>query len=545
MANPQPWWKNAVIYQIYPRSFQDSNGDGIGDLAGIIQRLGYLESLGIDAIWLSPVYRSPQDDNGYDISDYCDIDPMFGTLAGMDDLIAEAKKHHIRIIMDLVLNHSSDEHRWFQEAKKSRDNPYHDYYVWRDGVEGTPPNKMWAAFGGSAWTWIPEVGQYYFHQFSIKQPDLNWDNPALRQELYKAIRFWMDKGVGGFRLDVIDQIAKDPDLGITSNGPMLHAYIRELNANTFGGTDLVTVGEAWGANVRNAPIFSDPRGKEFSMVFQFEHIGLDQIPGKAKWDLAPLQLSALKEVLTKWQVGLHGKGWNSLFWNNHDLPRIVSRWGNDGAYRQESAKMLATLLHGMQGTPYIYQGEELGMTNVAFPTIDDYRDIETLNMYRERTQAGYSEADILRSLHAKSRDNARTPMQWDATTNAGFTDGTPWLQVNPNYTAINAADEVADAGSVFHYYQALIRLRKQYPIFSEGDFTLLFADHPALFAYQRRLGDQVMTVLCNFYEEPLTLPADAVASLPLDTLLLGNYDTPADAVHFRPYEARIYLNNAE
>ena len=545
MANPQPWWKNAVIYQIYPRSFQDSNGDGIGDLAGIIQRLGYLESLGIDAIWLSPVYRSPQDDNGYDISDYCDIDPMFGTLAGMDDLIAEAKKHHIRIIMDLVLNHSSDEHRWFQEAKKSRDNPYHDYYVWRDGVEGTPPNKMRAAFGGSAWTWVPEVGQYYFHQFSIKQPDLNWDNPALRQELYKAIRFWMDKGVGGFRLDVIDQIAKDPDLGITSNGPMLHAYIRELNANTFGSTDLVTVGEAWGANVQNAPIFSDPRGKEFSMVFQFEHIGLDQIPGKAKWDLAPLQLSALKEVLTKWQVGLHGKGWNSLFWNNHDLPRIVSRWGNDGAYRQESAKMLATLLHGMQGTPYIYQGEELGMTNVAFPTIDDYRDIETLNMYRERTQAGYSEADILRSLHAKSRDNARTPMQWDATTNAGFTDGTPWLQVNPNYTAINAADEVADAGSVFHYYQALIRLRKQYPIFSEGDFTLLFADHPALFAYQRRLDDQVTTVLCNFYEEPLTLPADAVTPLPLDTLLLGNYGTPADVAHFRPYEARIYLNNAE
>ena len=545
MANPQPWWKNAVIYQIYPRSFQDSNGDGIGDLAGIIQRLGYLESLGIDAIWLSPVYRSPQDDNGYDISDYCDIDPMFGTLADMDNLITEAKKHHIRIIMDLVLNHSSDEHRWFQEAKKSRDNPYHDYYVWRDGVEGTPPNKMRATFGGSAWTWVPEVGQYYFHQFSIKQPDLNWDNPALRQELYKAIRFWMDKGVGGFRLDVIDQIAKDPDLGITSNGPMLHAYIRELNANTFGSTDLVTVGEAWGANVQNAPIFSDPRGKEFSMVFQFEHIGLDQIPGKAKWDLAPLQLSALKEVLTKWQVGLHGKGWNSLFWNNHDLPHIVSRWGNDGAYRQESAKMLATLLHGMQGTPYIYQGEELGMTNVAFPTIDDYRDIETLNMYRERTQAGYSEADILRSLHAKSRDNARTPMQWDSTTNAGFTDGTPWLQVNPNYTAINAADEVADAGSVFHYYQALIRLRKQYPIFSEGDFTLLFADHPALFAYQRRLGDQVMTVLCNFYKEPLTLPADAVASLPLDTLLLGNYDTPADAAHFRPYEARIYLSNAE
>ena len=545
MANPQPWWKNAVIYQIYPRSFQDSNGDGIGDLAGITKRLDYLETLGIDAIWLSPVYRSPQDDNGYDISDYCDIDPMFGTLADMEELIRAAKAHHIRIIMDLVLNHSSDEHRWFREAKKSRNSPYHDYYVWRDGVEGTPPNEMKATFGGSAWTWVPEVGQYYFHQFSVKQPDLNWDNPALRQELYKAIRFWMDKGVGGFRLDVIDQIAKDPDLEITANGPMLHAYIRELNANTFGGTDLVTVGEAWGATVQNAPIYSDPRGKEFSMVFQFEHIGLDQIPGKEKWDLAPLQLSALKQVLTKWQVGLHGKGWNSLFWNNHDLPRIVSRWGNDGAYRQESAKMLATLLHGMQGTPYIYQGEELGMTNVAFDSIDDYRDIETLNMYRERRAAGYSEADILRSLHAKSRDNARTPMQWDATANAGFADGTPWIQVNPNYTAINAADEVADAGSVFHYYQALIALRKQYAIFSEGDFTLLFADHPALFAYQRRFGDEVMTVLCNFYEKPLTLPADEIAALPLDTLLLANYAAPADAAQFRPYEARIYLNKAE
>lgn len=545
MASPQPWWKNAVIYQIYPRSFQDSNGDGIGDLAGITKRLDYLETLGIDAIWLSPVYRSPQDDNGYDISDYCDIDPLFGTLEDMEVLIGEAKKHHIRIIMDLVLNHSSDEHRWFQEAKKSRDNPYHDYYVWRDGVEGTPPNDMKATFGGSAWTWVPEVGQYYFHQFSVKQPDLNWDNPALRQELYKTIRFWMDKGVGGFRLDVIDQIAKDPDLKITSNGPMLHAYLRELNANTFGGTDLVTVGEAWGATVQNAPIYSDPRGKEFSMVFQFEHIGLDQIPGKAKWDLAPLQLSALKEVLTKWQVGLHGKGWNSLFWNNHDLPRIVSRWGNDGAYRQESAKMLATLLHGMQGTPYIYQGEELGMTNVVFPTIDDYRDIETLHMYRDRMAAGYDEADVMRSIHAKSRDNARTPMQWDTSANAGFTTGTPWMQVNPNYAAINAADEAADGSSVFHYYQTLIRLRKQYPIFSEGDFTLLFADHPALFAYQRCLGAQVMTVLCNFYEEPLTLPAAQVSALPLDTLLLGNYDAPADAAHFRPYEARIYLSKAE
>ena len=543
MAHPQPWWKNAVIYQIYPRSFQDSNNDGIGDLPGIIQRLDYLEELGIDAIWLSPVYRSPQDDNGYDISDYCDIDPMFGTLADMEQLIAAAKEHHIRIIMDLVLNHSSDEHRWFQEAKKSRDNPYHDYYVWRDGVEGTPPNDMKATFGGSAWTWVPEVGQYYFHQFSVKQPDLNWDNPALRKELYKAINFWIDKGVGGFRLDVIDQIAKDPDLEITANGPMLHAYLRELNANTFGGTDLVTVGEAWGATVQNAPIYSDPRGKEFSMVFQFEHIGLDQIPGKEKWDLAPLQLSALKKVFAKWQTGLHGKGWNSLFWNNHDLPRIVSRWGNDGAYRIQSAKMLATLLHGMQGTPYIYQGEELGMTNVEFPSITDYRDIETLHMYRDRMAAGYDEADVMRSIHAKSRDNARTPMQWDAGANAGFTGGTPWISVNPNYTTLNAAQELADADSVFHYYQTLIRLRKQYPIFAEGDFTLLYPEHPSLFAYERRFGGQVMTVLCNFYDEPFTLPAEDVRALTPDTLLLANYDKAEDAAAFRPYEARIYLRN--
>ena len=539
MANPQPWWKNAVIYQIYPRSFQDSNGDGIGDLAGIIQRLGYLESLGIDAIWLSPVYRSPQDDNGYDISDYCDIDPMFGTLADMDNLITEAKKHHIRIIMDLVLNHSSDEHRWFQEAKKSRDNPYHDYYVWRDGVEGTPPNKMRATFGGSAWTWVPEVGQYYFHQFSIKQPDLNWDNPALRQELYKAIRFWMDKGVGGFRLDVIDQIAKDPDLGITSNGPMLHAYIRELNANTFGSTDLVTVGEAWGANVQNAPIFSDPRGKEFSMVFQFEHIGLDQIPGKAKWDLAPLQLSALKEVLTKWQVGLHGKGWNSLFWNNHDLPRIVSRWGNDGAYRQESAKMLATLLHGMQGTPYIYQGEELGMTNTTFHSLDDCQDLEEINAWHQYVdeQKKVSPETMLACFNTVARDNARTPMQWTAGKNAGFTDATPWLAVNPNYKTINAEAALKDPDSTFYYYQKLIRLRHASPIIVYGTFEPLLEDDPNIYAFARHLGGETLLIACNWTSEevPCTLFDGKDGEE-----LISNYASHKTGT-LQPYEARVLL----
>ena len=536
MANPQPWWKNAVIYQIYPRSFQDSNGDGIGDLAGIIQRLGYLESLGIDAIWLSPVYRSPQDDNGYDISDYCDIDPMFGTLADMDNLITEAKKHHIRIIMNLVLNHSSDEHRWFQEAKKSRDNPYHDYYVWRDGVEGTPPNKMRATFGGSAWTWVPEVGQYYFHQFSIKQPDLNWDNPALRQELYKAIRFWMDKGVGGFRLDVIDQIAKDPDLGITSNGPMLHAYIRELNANTFGSTDLVTVGEAWGANVQNAPIFSDPRGKEFSMVFQFEHIGLDQIPGKAKWDLAPLQLSALKEVLTKWQVGLHGKGWNSLFWNNHDLPRIVSRWGNDGAYRQESAKMLAAAIHLMRGTPYIYQGEEIGMTNPHYTSIDQYRDVESLNYYRILMENGKTSEEALQVLAERSRDNGRTPMQWDDSHAAGFTTGTPWIYPPENYRQINAAAQMNDETSVRAFYKKLVQLRKEMEVISEGKIEFLMKEDESVLAYRRYTDSQEMLVMCNLTSEeaPVTLPRGWENT----DVLIANWDnaTALTDLTLRPYE---------
>ena len=338
------WWKKAVIYQIYPRSFQDSNGDGIGDLPGIIQRLHDLQKLGIDAIWLCPVYVSPQDDNGYDIADYCAIDPVFGSMEDLERLIAEAKKRGIRIIMDLVLNHSSDEHPWFQEAKKSRSNPYHDYYVWRDGTEAAPPNGMKACFGGPAWTWVPELGQYYFHQFSVKQPDLNWDNPKVRQEIYQIIRFWMDKGVGGFRLDVIDQIAKVPDLGITANGPMLHTYLREMNRATFGGTDLVTVGETWGASPEIAQLYSSPSGDEFSMVFQFEHMMLDQQPGGEKWDLAPLRLKDLKQVIAKWQTELYNTGWNSLFWNNHDLPRIVSRWGDDGIYRVQSAKMLATLL---------------------------------------------------------------------------------------------------------------------------------------------------------------------------------------------------------
>ena len=450
----EKWWQNAVIYQIYPRSFQDSNGDGIGDLQGIISRLDYLGTLGVDAIWLSPVCRSPQDDNGYDISDYQDIDPMFGTLKDMEELISEAGKRGIRIIMDLVLNHTSDEHPWFVEAKSGKENPYHDYYVWRDGDPKTPPNDMKAGFGGSAWEWSPEAGQYYFHQFSAKQPDLNWDNPKVRQEIYQMIRWWMEKGVGGFRLDVIDQIAKVPDERITNNGPMLHTYIRELSRETFQKGDLVTVGEAWGATPDLARLYSSPDGTEFSMVFQFEHILLDQQEGKEKWDLAPLPFLKLKEIFNQWQTSLYQCGWNSLFWDNHDLPRIVSRWGDDKRYRTESAKMLATLLHGMQGTPYIYQGEELGMTNVRY-SIEEYRDIETLNLYRERMEAGYEKEDVMASVYAKSRDNARTPMQWDNGIHAGFTDGIPWMKVNPNYQEIHAAAQVGVPGSVFEYYRRL------------------------------------------------------------------------------------------
>lgn len=533
------WWQNAVVYQIYPRSFQDSNGDGIGDIPGIIRRLDYLADLGIDAVWLSPVYRSPQDDNGYDISDYQDIDPMFGTLEDMEELIREAKKRNIRIVMDLVLNHSSDEHRWFQEAKKSKDNPYHDYYVWRDGEEGVLPNEMKSVFGGPAWEWVPEVGQYYFHQFSVKQPDLNWENEKVRRAIYDMILWWMDKGVGGFRLDVIDQIAKEPDLGITNNGPRLHEFIRELSRETFQKGDLITVGEAWGADPERAKLYSNPDGSEFSMVFQFEHICLDQQEGKEKWDLAALSLVKLKENLAKWQRELMDCGWNSLFWDNHDLPRIVSRWGNDGKYRVESAKMLATVLHGMKGTPYIYQGEELGMTNVRFPDISHYRDIETLNMYRERKAAGYPEAEIMASLYAKSRDNARTPMQWDDGVNAGFTEGTPWIEVNPNYPEINARAEIEDGDSVYHYYQKLIRLRKDLKIFADGDFRLLLEEDPDIFAYERQAAGEKLRVIANFTEK--TLPCSLLTDCKEEAVLIHNYGKLPEDRSLRPYEAMMIL----
>ena len=535
------WWKSAVAYQIYPKSFQDTTGSGVGDLQGIIRRLDYLQELGIDLIWLSPVFASPQVDNGYDISDYRDIDPMFGTLADMRQLIAEGKKRGIGIMMDLVLNHSSDQHRWFLEAKSSRDNPYHDYYVWRDGTPDQYPNDMRAAFGGPAWEWVPEVQQYYFHQFAPQQPDLNWENPKLRRELYDMILWWMDQGVEGFRLDVIDQIAKEPDRGITSNGPRLHEFIRELSAETFQKGCLVTVGEAWGANVEIAKQFSNPDGSELSMVFQFEHIELDQLPKKPKWDTVPLPFVTLKRVMEKWQTGLHGCGWNSLFLDNHDLPRIVSRWGDEGEGREASAKMLAVMLHGMQGMPYVYQGEELGMTNIRLP-IEQYRDLETLNMYRERMAQGYSEEYIMGSIYKRGRDNARTPMQWDESPSAGFTTGSPWLPVNPNYTQINAAEQLAREDSVFHFYKKLIALRKTWPVFVHGDFTLLEPEHPQLFVYQRSFEDQQLLVVCNFFGKPVSwsLPEGWKEA----DCLIENMPARADGT-LAPWEARILLRKTE
>lgn len=536
--NNEKWWKKAVVYQIYPKSFQDSNGDGFGDLQGIIKRLDYLETLGINAIWLSPVFKSPQADNGYDISDYRDIDPTFGSLDDMEELINEAKKHNIRIMMDLVLNHSSNEHRWFKEAKKSKDNPYHDYYIWRDGEEGMPPSDMKAVFGGSAWEYVPEIGQYYFHQFLPEQPDLNWENPKVRRAIYDMILWWMDKGVGGFRLDVIDQIAKEPDKRITINGPRLQEYFKELSRETFQKGDLITVGEAWGADTERAKLYSNPDGSEFSMVFQFEHIGLDQKEGGEKWDLAPLPFKKLKKIMAHWQNELYNCGWNSLFWDNHDLPRIVSRWGNDREYRVESAKMFAILLHGMQGTPYIYQGEELGMTNVQYD-IDDYKDCEIINMYHERLEKGYSKDEIMKSIYAKGRDNARTPMQWDDSANAGFTTGTPWIKVNDNYDKINAKSQVDDPDSIFSCYKKLVQLRKDYPVFVDGKFTLLLEDDENIFAYSRKNEEKTMIVVCNFFDKEIPMPlAKECEGM---EVLISNYKDTSDMSVLRPYEARMYI----
>ncbi|WP_058304419.1 glycoside hydrolase family 13 protein [Gorillibacterium timonense] len=532
------WWHSAVIYQIYPRSFQDSNGDGIGDLKGIIRRLDYLETLGITAIWLSPVYQSPNDDNGYDISDYQAIMTEFGTMEDMEELIHEANLRNIKIIMDLVVNHTSDEHRWFIEARKSKDNPYRDYYIWRDPVEGDVPNSLRSTFSGSAWEFDEQTGQYFLHLFSKRQPDLNWENEKVRQEVWKMMNFWLDKGIGGFRMDVIDLVGKIPDEEITGNGPKLHEYLQEMNRETFGNHDVLTVGETWGATPDIAKLYSDPKRNELSMVFQFEHVGLDQQDGKDKWDLKPLDIQELKRVLSKWQTALGNEGWNSLFWNNHDLPRIVSRWGNDKSYQVESAKMFAILLHLMKGTPYIYQGEEIGMTNYPVQDVSELNDIESINMYNERLANGYSKEEILVSINAKGRDNARTPIQWDDSENGGFTTGTPWLHVNPNYKSINVQANLANPNSIFHCYRKLIQLRKDHPIVIWGDFELVTDVPDHVFMYLRQYENQTWAVVANFGEE------ETVLHLPdrgqNHEVIISNYERETVDFHsltLRPYEA--------
>lgn len=535
------WWKNAVVYQVYPRSFQDSNGDGLGDIPGIIRRLDYLQTLGIDVIWLSPVYESPQDDNGYDISDYRGIFREFGTMEDMETLIREAKARGIKIVMDLVANHTSDEHPWFLESRSSRDSRYRDYYIWRDGNPDTPPNDLKSCFGGSAWEWDDEAGSWYLHLFSRKQPDLNWENPQMRRDMYDMINWWLDKGIGGFRLDVIDTIGKEPDRLITGNGPKLHDYIREMSAATFQNHDVMTVGETWSATVDNAKLYSNPDGSELSMIFQFQHIQVGWSEEFGKWKQEKKDFVKIKQIFSTWQRELRGKGWNSLFWDNHDLPRAVSSFGEDGQYRTESAKALATFLHGLQGTPYIYQGEELGMTNIAFREASEVRDIESRNFYQEMGQAGWSHEERMAAINLTGRDNARTPMQWDDSPNAGFTTGTPWIQVNPNYPQINAAAELADENSVFHYYRKLIALRKSSQwgsVLVKGDYTPFLEEDPDVFAYTRAHQGKRLLVLGNFH------PIVRTVSVPetVKKVLLSNYPEPQiqnRTVTLRPCEAFI------
>ena len=521
------WWKKAVVYQIYPRSFMDSDGDGIGDIQGIIRKLDYLAELGVDVLWLSPVYDSPNDDNGYDIRDYQKIMQEFGTMDDFDRMLDGIHERGMRLVMDLVVNHTSDEHHWFTERP--------EYYIWKN-----QPNNWRSFFSGSAWQFDEKRQQYYLHLFSKKQPDLNWENEELRNEVYKMMRWWLDKGVDGFRMDVINMISKDQDFpdGIDGdgtphffNGPRVHEFLQEMNKKVLSDYDIVTVGEMPGAATEDAKLYTGPGRNELNMIFTFEHMNLDQGPN-GKWELQPLRLTDLKENLEKWQVELYEKGWNSLYWNNHDQPRIVSRFGDDGQYRKQSAKMLATCLHFLQGTPYIYQGEELGMTNVAFSSIDDYQDIETLNMYKEKRAQGIPHEELMKAIHAKGRDNARTPMHWNASENAGFTDGEPWISVNPNYPEINAENR-HEADSVFGHYQKLIALRKDLAVITEGDFNLLHREDEEIFAYTRNTPDEQLTVYCNFSETPRELP------MPKGQVLIGNY-TPQenqDVVLLEPYEA--------
>jgi len=529
--------KRTVVYQIYPRSFKDSNNDGIGDLRGIIEKLDYLEYLGIDMIWLCPVYQSPNEDNGYDVSDYKDINPEFGTLDDMKELLTKAKEKGIGIMMDIVANHTSDQHMWFKEARTSRENPYHSFYVFKDANHGIP-SDLQSIFLDSAWAYNEQTDEYYLHMFAKGQPDLNWHHEPVRESIYDILNYWIDLGVEGFRFDVIDLIAKELDQNIIGDGPKLHQYIREMSDRVFKGRNLLTVGETWGATVEKAKKYSNLDGSEFSMIFNFEHILLDQVENKEKWDLKPLSIIDLKQVFKRQQQGLYNVGWNSLFWNNHDLPRIVSRWGNDKEYRVESAKAFATLLHFMQGTPYIYQGEELGMTNTVINSTDDLRDIESFNMIKQRTALGYNYDEIMKSIRAKGRDNARTPMQWNNKQYAGFSKAEPWIGINPNYKEINVENQLGKDNSVLEYYRKLIKLRKNSKysdIIEKATFDLMYEEHPSLFAYKRVYEEKEIIVLCNLSNREILIKND----IQFDEVIIHNYDDLElmTGMVLRPYEA--------
>lgn len=546
------WWKESVVYQIYPRSFMDSNGDGIGDINGITSKLDYLKELGINVIWLSPVYQSPNDDNGYDISDYQAIMEEFGTMEDFDRMLQAAHERGIKIMMDLVVNHTSDEHTWFVESRKSKENPYRDYYIWREGKNGEAPNNWGSCFGGSAWEYDQATDMYFLHLFSKKQPDLNWDNEKVRKEVFDMMTWWLSKGVDGFRMDVISMISKVPELPDGTkgegalygdfgpsviNGPHVHEYLQEMRSRVLSEFDTITVGETSGVTVEEAVKYAADDESELNMVFQFEQNDLDN-GEHSKWNLKKIYLPDLKEILAKWQTRLEGKAWNSLYWNNHDQPRIVSRLGNDREYREVSAKMLATCLHMMKGTPYIYQGEELGMTNVPFASLEEFRDIESINAYHEYTENGIiGEEDMLKFLCYKSRDNARTPMQWDNSANAGFSEARPWIKVNPNYKEINAQEQLNRDDSVFHYYQKLIAFRKQKEIIVYGNFELLLPEDEDIFMYIRALEKEKLLVICNFSknERLVKLPDGFEAG----DILIANYENPeiSDEMKLRPYEA--------
>lgn len=554
------WWKESVVYQIYPRSFKDSNGDGIGDIRGITEKLDYLKELGVDVIWLSPVYESPNDDNGYDISDYRAIMKDFGTMDDFDEMLGEMHKRGLKLVMDLVVNHTSDEHPWFIESKKSKENPYRDYYIWRSGKNGREPNNWGSCFSGSAWQYDPETDMYFLHLFSKKQPDLNWDNPRVREEVYDLMDWWLARGVDGFRMDVISLISKDPEFpdgeaGISgyagfnepANGPHVHEYLQEMREKVLKKADTLTVGECSGVTLEEAKKYARSDGKELNMVFQFEHMDVDA-DGTNKWTDKKMDLRDLKQILTKWQDGLKDVAWNSLFWENHDQPRSVSRFGNDSEeYRELSAKMLATCLHMMQGTPYIYQGEELGMTNAPFQTIDDFRDLDSINAYHELTGKGvFTEMDMLRYLRCKSRDHARTPFQWDDSDNAGFTKGRPWIMVNPNYKTIHASEQVTRPDSVFSYYKELIRLRRNHEIIVYGSYELLLPEDEDLYVYTRTLNEEKLLVICNFsaHNRSIVLP-DGWEPQKLERWI-GNYSGAIieEELNIRPYEAMVLYRNA-